>query len=271
MSQRVGNPFAPFLDRRGLPLTGSLYLGTEGDDPEVSDVTAYFDAALTLVAPQPIVIVGGFPRNAGNPTLIYVAEDTFSMRTRDEDGGEVFYVANAAIDSDQFQPLDTDLTSIAALSTTAYGRALLTLANAAAGRTYLGSAGSGANADITSLLQSTAVAPTGTAAADSIGYRGLPPNAQAGAYTLVLADAGRLITTTADVAIPANGTVAFPVGTAFTVFNTSASPIDITITSDSLYLATSGTPGPLILAAYGLATFVKVNATSWVGSGAGLS
>lgn len=36
------------------------------------------------------------------------------------------------------QPLDSDLTAIAALSTTAYGRALLTLANAAAGRTAFG-------------------------------------------------------------------------------------------------------------------------------------
>lgn len=36
------------------------------------------------------------------------------------------------------QPLDSDLTAIAALSTTAYGRALLALADAAAGRTALG-------------------------------------------------------------------------------------------------------------------------------------
>lgn len=138
MTQRVGNPFAPFLDRRGLPLTGALYIGTEGFDPETSPVTAYFDRALTLEAPQPITVVGGFPRNAGNPTLLYVAEETFSMRTRDEDGGEVFYVANAATDSAEFQPLDSDLTAIAALSTTAYGRALLTMADAAALRTAAG-------------------------------------------------------------------------------------------------------------------------------------
>ena len=138
MSNRVGNPFAPFLDREGRPLTGSLYLGVEGADPEVSPVTAYFDKDLTIVAPQPITVVGGFPRNAGNPVLIYTAPNTFSMRTRDEDGGEVFYVPNAAMDSDQFQPLDSDLTAIAALSTTSFGRALLTLANAAALRSYAG-------------------------------------------------------------------------------------------------------------------------------------
>lgn len=37
-----------------------------------------------------------------------------------------------------FQPLDADLTAIAALTTTAYGRALLALADAAAGRIALG-------------------------------------------------------------------------------------------------------------------------------------
>jgi hypothetical protein len=37
-----------------------------------------------------------------------------------------------------YQPLDADLTSIAALTTTAYGRATLSLADAAAGRSYFG-------------------------------------------------------------------------------------------------------------------------------------
>lgn len=138
MTQRVSNPYAPFLDREGRPLTGTLYLGTEGDDPEVSDITAYWDKALTIIAPQPITVVGGVPRNAGNPGLLFVAEETYSMRTRDEDGGEVFYAANAAVEGDQFQPLDSDLTAIAALSTTSYGRALLALADAAALRAYAG-------------------------------------------------------------------------------------------------------------------------------------
>lgn len=39
---------------------------------------------------------------------------------------------------DEAQPVDSDLTAIAALTTTAYGRALLALADAAAGRTALG-------------------------------------------------------------------------------------------------------------------------------------
>lgn len=53
------------------------------------------------------------------------------------------------------QPLDSDLTAIAALSTTSYGRALLTLADAAAGRTALGAAATShthAQADVTNLV-----------------------------------------------------------------------------------------------------------------------
>lgn len=51
-------------------------------------------------------------------------------------------VANAALPTataaTTYQPLDSDLTAIAALATTAYGRAFLALADAAAGRTALG-------------------------------------------------------------------------------------------------------------------------------------
>ena len=48
--------------------------------------------------------------------------------------------SKAAVDSG-FQPLDSDLTAIAALSTTTFGRSLLALADAAAGRTALGLGG----------------------------------------------------------------------------------------------------------------------------------
>lgn len=47
-------------------------------------------------------------------------------------------VADLTEDLTLLQPLDADLTSIAALTTTTYGRSLLTLADASAGRTSLG-------------------------------------------------------------------------------------------------------------------------------------
>jgi hypothetical protein len=55
------------------------------------------------------------------------------------------------------QPLDTDLTAIAAVATTAYGRALLALADAAAGRTAfgLGTAATTAATDYATSAQGT--------------------------------------------------------------------------------------------------------------------
>lgn len=139
MTARVGNPFPFFLDRSGLPLDGgSIYVGTVGDDPELSPLTVYLDRALSIVAPQPLQVVGGLICNDGNPTAFYVAGSNYSLRSRDADGAEVFYVPSAIVGAEDYQPLDADLTAIAALATTPYGRAILTAASAAAARSYLG-------------------------------------------------------------------------------------------------------------------------------------
>lgn len=103
-------------------------------------------------------------------------------------------------------------------------------------------------------------------------------NSQSAAYTLVLADAGRHIlhpsadTTARTWTIPANGTVAFPIGTAVTFVNQNAAGvITIAITTDTLRLAGPGTTGSRTLAANGIATAVKVTATEWIISGVGLT
>jgi len=133
-------------------------------------------------------------------------------------------------------------------------------------------ASSGANTDITALDQDVTVTATGTIAANTIGYRGLPQNSQTASYTLALADAGKHISiTTGGVVIPANSSIAFPVGTAIVVFNDSGSNQTISITTDTLRQAGTANTGSRTLAQYGLATCVKVASTTWVISGAGLS
>ncbi len=128
-----------FLDRLGNLLDGgAVYIGTEGDDPELSPVTTYLDQALTIVAPQPLSVIGGILSYDGNPKQFYIAGDNYSIRVRDSDGAEVVYLASAKFDETAFQPLDSDLTAIAALSTTAFGRALLTQASGSAVRSYIG-------------------------------------------------------------------------------------------------------------------------------------
>lgn len=113
------------------------------------------------------------------------------------------------------------------------------------------------------------VVANGTVAANTVGYRGLP--ASATTTTLALADAGKSLSVSANVAIPANSSVAFPDRTVIVVFNNSASSISITITSDTLRLAGTASTGTRSVARYGLATLFKVSSTVWVASGAGVS
>ena len=114
---------------------------------------------------------------------------------------------------------------------------------------------------------------------DSKGdVRGIPQNSQSVAYTLVLSDAGKHIlhpsadTTARTFTIPANASVAYPIGTAITFVNQSgAGTLTIAITTDTMRLAGSGATGSRTLAANGIATALKVTATEWIISGTGLT
>ena len=112
--------------------------------------------------------------------------------------------------------------------------------------------------------------------ADAVGYKGTPLNEQSANYTLVIGDMGKSIThpisdnNPRTFTIPANGTVPFPVGTTITFIN-MINTVTIAITTDTMYLAGAGTTGSRTLAAYGMATAVKVTSTSWIISGNGLT
>ena len=111
---------------------------------------------------------------------------------------------------------------------------------------------------------------------DSVGYTGLPQNAQSAAYTTVAADAGKSIVhpitdnNARTFTIDSNANVPYPVGTAITFIN-MINTVTIAITTDTMYLAGAGTTGSRTLAAYGMATAVKVTSTSWIISGNGLT
>lgn len=110
----------------------------------------------------------------------------------------------------------------------------------------------------------------------SVGYRDIPITIQNATYGFVLTDAGRGIgkdNATAYVyTIPANGTTAFPIGTAITVFNGNAtSNITIAITTDTLRLAGTTTTGSRTIAPWGLCTLYKIASTVWLASGPGVT
>lgn len=97
-------------------------------------------------------------------------------------------------------------------------------------------------------------------------------------YTFVLADAGVTYlhpsadTTGRTWTIPANASVAFPVGTVLELVNqASAGSISIAITTDTMRLASAGTTGTRTLAANGFAQIRKLTATEWLAMGYGLT
>lgn len=104
-------------------------------------------------------------------------------------------------------------------------------------------------------------------------YSNIPQNSQSDNYTLVLSDAQKHIYQTGaskTCTIPANASVAYPIGTALT-FITASNATTIAITSDTLTLAGTGTTGSRTLAANSVATAVKTTSTTWIISGAGLT
>ena len=112
----------------------------------------------------------------------------------------------------------------------------------------------------------------------TVGYKNIPQNSQSTNYTTVLTDAGKHVfhptadSTARTYTIPANTSVAYPIGTTLTFVNQhGAGAITISITTDSMYLAGVGTTGNRLLAANGIATAVKVASTEWLISGSGLT
>lgn len=117
------------------------------------------------------------------------------------------------------------------------------------------------------VVSSTGVV-TSSSLADAVGYKGVPQNSQTATYTLALADMGKHISiTTGGVVIPANASVAFPIGSAVTIFNNSGSNQTISITTDTLRQAGTANTGSRTLAQYGVATVLKVTSTVWVITG----
>ncbi len=107
-----------------------------------------------------------------------------------------------------------------------------------------------------------------------LGYKDVPQNLQTVSYQLVLADRGKGVdfnNAGLTCTIPANASVAFPIGTTIVISNLNASSLSIAITSDTLTLAGSTTTGTRTLSQNGVATIRKVTSTSWLITGAGVT
>lgn len=103
--------------------------------------------------------------------------------------------------------------------------------------------------------------------ADEVGFKGAPQNIQNGNYTLVLADAGNQIYKASGgagetITIPANSSVAFPIGTIIEIINDGGGDLSIAITTDTLE-PYGGTAGTQTLPDNNKAIIEKVTSTLW--------
>jgi hypothetical protein len=92
----VQSPFPLFTDVDGQPLEqGQVWLGTAGNNPLTSPITAYWDEALTQVVTQPVTTRGGYPLNGSNIGRLYVASN-YSILVRNRNGYDVLSSLTAA-------------------------------------------------------------------------------------------------------------------------------------------------------------------------------
>jgi hypothetical protein len=120
---------------------------------------------------------------------------------------------------------------------------------------------------------------TTATAATGFGYMGVPQSVSAGttgSYTITAADAGKQIyaSATRTVTIPANSSLALPIGTTIVFISGADATTTIAITTDTLLVGGVGTGGAgtsRTLAPHGIATAIKATSTLWYISGIGLS
>ena len=157
--------------------------------------------------------------------------------------------------------------------------ALLGLAPGTSGNVAISNGTTWTSATVTSFT-GTVVASSGSTISDgttafAIGYLAIPQNAQSSNYTLVLIDSGKHIYSTnsgaQSITIPTNASVAFPIGTAFTIVNNGTTSITIVTTSLTVYQAGTTNTGNRTIATKGVATCLKVDTNTWFVSGAGVS
>ena len=91
----INPPYPVFPDIAGQPLEdGYIWIGTAGINPISNPIVVYWDAALTIPAPQPIRTIGGFPARAGSPARLYAGSD-YSIQVQNKNGTVTYSAPNA--------------------------------------------------------------------------------------------------------------------------------------------------------------------------------
>ncbi len=86
------NPYSYLADLQGDALDGGfVYIGVADENPQTSPISIYYDAELTVPAPNPLETLVGFAVNTGTPVRVYTNETAYSIEVTDRNGVRVFY------------------------------------------------------------------------------------------------------------------------------------------------------------------------------------
>jgi len=116
-----------------------------------------------------------------------------------------------------------------------------------------------------------------TGAQGPSGPADIPQNTQNSSYTLAISDNGKHIYTqntagTQTITVPANNTVNFNIGSAVSIISKGTGNVIVSKASGvNLYLAANSTSASRNIAAYGMATLIKVEANTWFINGTGVT
>jgi hypothetical protein len=100
----VQPPYPAFAGTDGLPLeNGYIWIGTANLSPQVNPIAVYWDAALSIAAPQPIRTLNGYPSRSGTPARFYVASD-YSIQVLDSKGSVVYTSLSDNLSGNGFIP-----------------------------------------------------------------------------------------------------------------------------------------------------------------------
>ena len=105
----------------------------------------------------------------------------------------------------------------------------------------------------------------------TVTYLGSQINSQISGYVLDLTDQNKTIYTSADITIPDNGSVGFPIGTIVDIIAKEIIYIGIDLDTLQWGGQSSDLTGTRIIAKYGMARLIKVTANIWYISGQGIT
>jgi hypothetical protein len=90
MSLSVNPPYPIFAEADGQPLeNGYIWIGAAYLDPQANPINVYWDAALTILAAQPIRTLNGYVIYNGTPSRFYTSGN-YSIRVMNKNGTTVY-------------------------------------------------------------------------------------------------------------------------------------------------------------------------------------